>query len=184
MEYERRENLRLFFGSLYRGILLTYLWIAMMKIFVLLVILFTAQEVPLKPQKEFEVKLDYQFKQRPTADKNTVRLGETLKEYERRSSVGVLPYLMLNIRLIELQEDKMRMRVTTNTADRAISKKVSEGQVVNLDLGFTDDMVDRVTAHEYTITFYNSSKQAVDRILIAVDKDGAFFVNGETRGKF
>jgi len=142
------------------------------------------QDIPFKPKEEFEVKLDYQFKQRPLGDPNVVRLGETVKEYEQRSSNVVLPYLILNVKMLRLEEEKMRLRVTTNLSDRTLSKKVSSNDVVELDLGFTDDMIDRVTAHEYTLTFSNSAKMPVDKILINVDADGSFFVNGEKRGKF
>lgn len=138
------------------------------------------QEIPLKPKDEFEVKLDYAFRQRPAVDRNTVQLGAPVKS----SSTAVLPYLILNIHLLKLDEAKMRMQVSTNLNARELSKRVQELDVVALDLGFTDDMIDRVTAHQYTVTFLNADKNPVDRIVINVDEDGSFFVNGEMRGKF
>ena len=138
------------------------------------------QDVPLKPKEEFEVKLNYDFKQRPMTDHNTVHVGTSIKT----SSTAVLPYLVLNIQLLQLAEEKMRMQVSTNLDARAMSKKVNVKDVVTLDLGFTDDMVDRVTAHQYTVTFLDSERNAVDKILISVEEDGSFFVNGEKRGKF
>jgi hypothetical protein len=56
--------------------------------------------------------------------------------------------------------------------------------VLALDMGFTDDMIDRVHAHEYTLTFIDANKLPVNRIVINVAEDGSFFVNGEKRGKF
>lgn len=151
-------------------------------IFILAITFF--QDVLLKPKEEFEVKLDYQFRQRPRPDPNSVHLGQTVKNVENRSGTLVLPYLVLNIQLLNLQEPRMRMRVSTNLDGRELVKKVNINQVVVLDLGFTDDMVDRVTAHEYTLTFLNSAKIPVDKILISVEEDGSFLVNGEKRGKF
>ena len=155
-----------------------------MNYFLVILVIGFFQEVPLKPNEEFDIKLDYEFKQRPPVDHNTVHLGTPIKNYEHRSSTAVLPYLVLNIQMLKLAEEKMRVHINTNLNGRPVSKKVSLMQVLALDMGFTDDMVDRVTAHEYTLTFLNSEKKAVDRILISVDEDGSFYVNGEKRGKF
>lgn len=155
-----------------------------MKYFVCILAFTFVQEVPLKPMEEFEVKLDYDFRQRPVADRNTVYLGTPLRNSDVRRSAGVLPYLVLDIRLLHLVEEKMRMQVSTNLNPRHMSKKVDVNEVVSLDLGFTDDMVDRVTAHEYTLIFLNSDRTPVDKILISVEGDGSFVVNGEKRGKF
>lgn len=131
--------------------------------------------------EEFEVKLDYQFKQRPLADANTVQLG---RDYERRNSPSVLPYLVLNIKILMLPSEKMRVRITDNLQARDVFKKVDVNSIVELDLGFTDDMKDRVTAYRYTLTFVDRDKTPVNSIVINVDQDGSFFVNGENRGKF
>lgn len=178
-------------GIKYDGIFFTYLLpfgtlpeVHIMKglIFIFAFILF--QDIPLKPDEEFDVKLDYQFKPRPSSDKNTVHLGETVRDYQQRAGAGVLPYLILNITLHKLPEQKMRMRISTNAGERALTKRVQPSDVVQLDMGFTVDMVDRVSPHEYTLTFVDASKEAVDKIVISVEKDGSFFVNGEKRGKF
>lgn len=149
-------------------------------IFVILSVLWL-QEIPFKPKDEFDIKLDYQFKQRPQADPNSVNIGET---YERRNAGSVLPYLTLHISVLKLPEAKMRLRVSKNIDDRPINRKVDIQSVIQLDLGFTDDMKDRVTAYEYTISFVSAEKLTVNKILISIDKDGSFFVNGEKRGKF
>jgi hypothetical protein len=141
------------------------------------------QDIPLKPKEEFEIKLDYQFKQRPQGDPNTVQLGVSPRPYDKSGS-GVLPYLILNIKVLQLRDEKMRMRITNNRSERPIIKKVSVNSEVGLDLGFTVDMKDRVTASVYTLTFIAEDKNPVDRILISVDEDGSFFVNEEKRGKF
>jgi hypothetical protein len=86
--------------------------------------------------------------------------------------------------VLKLPEEKMRIRISKNIDDRPIHKKVDTQSVIQLNLGFTDDMKDRVTAYEYTISFVSAEKIAINKILITVDKDGSFFVNGEKRGKF
>lgn len=151
----------------------------------LIYILFFAftQEIPFKDRHEFEVKLDYQFKQRPGPDHNTVQLG-SFNTNGHRAGLGVLPYLVLHIKMLELPSEKTRMKITTNAEPRPVFKKISANSIYELDLGFTADMIDRVKAHEYTLTFLDDDKRPVDRILIAVEEDGSFFVNGEKRGQF
>ena len=140
------------------------------------------QEVlPFKPSEEFEVKVDYQFKDRPAADANTLQLGAAHKV--QRTNLGVLPYLVLHIKMLDLPHEKTRMHIVTNLDSRPAYKKVSINSVYDLDLGFTVDMIDRVTAHEYTLTFLDENKKPVNRIQISVGEDGSFTVNGELRGK-
>lgn len=156
-----------------------------MSYFKFVLLLIFIQDVPFKPKEEFEIKLDYQFKQRPVGDHNTVRLSDSPKEaHDSRGGGGVLPYLILNIKSLKLPEEKMRIRITTNLNDRTSFRKTSVNTVLALDLGFTDDMKDRVTAHEYILTFVTADKTAVDRILISIGEDGSFLVNGEKRGQF
>ena len=139
------------------------------------------QEISFKPKEEFEIKLDYQFKQRPSPDANTVHLGS---DYDRRNTPTVLPYLVLNVKILSLPSEKMRVHITNNRHQRDAFKKVEVNSVIELDLGFTDDMKDRVTAYHHTLTFVDKDKKPVNAIVINVDVDGSFFVNGEKRGKF
>lgn len=150
-------------------------------IFILVFTLF--QEVPFKPTSEFEVKIDYEFKSRPAHDPNTVQLGSVSRNVAQTSS-AVLPYLELHINFLVLLEEKTRMQITTNLDSRGTTKRVSVDSPYVLDLGFTVDMVDRVHAHEYTLTFLDADKNPINRILISIGEDGSFFVNGEKRGLF
>ena len=150
----------------------------------LILALFIVQDIPLKPADEFNIKLDYNFRSRPAADYNTVVLGETPRGYKQRTSEGVLPYLILHVTPLKLPSEKMRVRVSNNRDDRALQKKIEVNSDIELDLGFTDDMKDRVTPHEYALTFLDGEKAPVDKIVINIAEDGSFFVNGEKRGKF
>jgi hypothetical protein len=146
--------------------------------------LFLAQDLPYKPKEDFEIKLDYQFKQRPVADKNSVHLDETQKERDRRTSASMLPYLIIRINLLNLPEEEVKVRVTSNLHEIVFQKKISKGSSLPLDLGFTDDVKDRVTAHEYQLTFLSPAKKEMSRILLLIEEDGTFIVNGEKRGRF
>jgi hypothetical protein len=156
-----------------------------MKLALLSVVMFLfLQEVPVKPKDEFEIKLDYQFKNRPAADLNSVHLDETKQEHDRRVSTAPLPFLTLNIKMLKLSADEVKMRITNNLTARVAVRKVEEGTIVPLQIGFTDDVKDRVTAHQYTLTLLSPKKAETSRIEILIEEDGTFLVNGEKRGKF
>lgn len=153
-----------------------------MNYLVLILAVAFVQDIPFKPKEHFEIKLDYQFRPRPHGAPNTVYL-DSRKDYQRTAST-VLPYLVLNIRLLQLPGEKMRLRITNNRDNKAVYRKVNLNTALALDMGFTDDMKDRVTAYAYELTFTDAEKKPIERILITVDEDGSFFVNGEKRGKF
>lgn len=150
-------------------------------IFFLLVVLF--QDLPYKPSDEFDVQIDYKFRQRPAASPTTVNLGETQEDYNRRTSSNLLPYLILNVNLLKLNNE-VRVRITNNLNTKTSTRKISQGDNFSIDMGFTADVKDRVTPHEYVMTFLASDKKEAARIVIHIEQDGTFVVNGEKRGRF
>jgi hypothetical protein len=151
----------------------------------LLFSLFCLQEevVPYKAKEDFEIKLNFEFKQRPPADPYQVNLDETRREYERRNTPGPLPYLYLNLHIAKITPGETKIRLIRNNDENAFTKKLQEGMQVKLDLGFTDDIKDRVSAHEYTLHFLSQDKKPLSRIVIFFEEDGTYLVNGEKRGK-
>jgi hypothetical protein len=150
----------------------------------LLAAFFLLQELPLKPKEEFEIKLDYQFKNRPIQELNSVHLDETRKEHDRRVSTAPLPFLTLNIKMLTLSQDEVKVRITNNLNSRVAVRKVDTGTAIPLEVGFTDDVKDRVTAHQYFLTLVTAKKVEISKIEILIEEDGTFFVNREKRGKF
>lgn len=150
---------------------------------VILVLVFF-QDLPYKPKEEFEIKLDYKFKQRPSNElSSAINLNETRAERDRRTSNDQLPYLILQVKILKLNNET-RYRLSNNLIGKAAAKKIEEGDVLYIDLGFTADIKDRITPYEYTLTFLSPEKNETSRILIRVDEDGSFLVNGEKRGRF
>lgn len=137
------------------------------------------QDVPYKPKEEFELKLDLQFKQRPAIDPNKVEL-----EHKTLPNSGMpAPYLYLNLKVLKPSIDEVRVKVIQNPNETLLSRKFDPSIVVKLDLGFTDDIKDRVSAHQYLITFLSKEKVPLSRIEIFFEKDGTYLVNGEKRGR-
>jgi hypothetical protein len=143
------------------------------------VLLFLLQDpVPFKPNEQFELKLDYAFKQRPAENSSTVYMDNS-----RNSTTSMLPFLAIQLKLISLRPDEIRLKIITNDGVTVTTKKVQEQQVVKFDMGFTADLRDRVLPHEYTIVFLSGDRKEVSKIVVSVAKDGAFLVNNEQRGR-
>jgi hypothetical protein len=154
-----------------------------LSLFIGCVVLFL-QDAPLKPKEEFDLKLQYEFKQRDQVNTNSVKFDETVAEAERRTSTALLPYVGINLKLLKLAAEEVRVKITDNAGKNIINKKIKQDDVISFNMGFTDDMKDRVTAHEYTVRFLDDDRKELSRILISVMEDGSFFVNSEKRGKF
>ena len=155
----------------------------MLSLFLFVAVLFQ-EEVPYKPNEEFDLKLDFEFKDRGAGrNPNKIDMDLTLKEYEKTRASGLLPYLYLNLKVLTQQTNEIRVKVIENGNKNILNKKIDTSTVLKLDLGFTDDIKDRVGAYEYTVMFLNEDKDPVSRIVIYFEKDGTYLVNGQNRGK-
>lgn len=150
---------------------------------IILASLFVQEPVPYKPNEEFELKLNFEFKDRPRSDPNRVDLDQTRKERERTQGAGPLPYLFLDFRVLKQQPGEVRVRVIENNAKVIHNKKLDINTILKLQLGFTDDIKDHVGPHEFTILLSNDQKQPVSRVVVHFQRDGTYLVNGQTRGK-
>lgn len=149
-----------------------------MKVFlsVLCLMLQVQSEVAFKSAEEFELTLEYAFKTRSHDPNNVSTYGQTATQ---------LPYLILNLQILKLASTESRIRVVDNFYHVLLNKKASANDIFKLDMGFTDDMKDRVTADTITILFLASNKKdVISKIVIHVKEDGTFLVNDERRGRF
>ena len=137
-------------------------------------------QIPFKSNDEFELKLQLEFRKRPMQDINTIEL-------EKRSvpSTGGMPapYLHINLRVLKVVPEEVRVKVTKNPNETLLTKKFDPNVVIKLDLGFTDDIKDRVSAHQYVVTYLSKERTPLSKIEIFFEKDGTYLVNGEKRGK-
>ena len=150
----------------------------------LLLIAFLQQDqTPLKPREEFEIKLDFEFRDRPVMDANKLEYNQTQREYARSRAVGPLPYLYLNVRVLKPVPEEVRIRVIENGVKTVFNKKFDMTTVLKLDMGYTDDIKDHVSAYEYTVYYLSADKEPLSKVMIRFDEDGSYFVNEEKRGK-
>ncbi len=156
----------------------------MVNLLLFVMFLLQQEEVAFKPKEEFEVKLNYEFKQRSevnTAATMTIDYSEGQKE---QKAGGPLPYLTLTVKMIKLPNKETKIKAVNHLNSTLFNKKVQEGETIKMVLGFTDDLKDRVSSHEYNLYLLTADKKEVNRIHIFIREDGVFTVNDEVRGKF
>jgi hypothetical protein len=150
--------------------------------FLILLLIGVTDEVPFKPKEDFEVKFDLTFKQRDHSEK-AVYVDETRAEKDRRTSVAPLPYLKLFVKIKRVEPGEIKLKVVRDDKFVILSKKAGQDMEFKLELGFTDDIKDRISGYKHVIQFLSAKKDVVSRIVIEFDKNGNYFVNGEKRGK-
>ena len=150
----------------------------------LLYVIQDQQTIPTKPAEEYDLKIQYEFRQRPAPSVNQVQVDESRLEREKRLDGSPLPYLILNLHVIKLGPQEMRMKAVRGTRESFINRKVKEGDIVKMEIGFVDDLKDRTIDFEYEVVFLNDKKGPQSRIHVFVEEDGTFKINGEVRGKF
>ncbi len=147
-------------------------------------LVFVQNEVPFKPKNEFEVKLKYAFKHRPDSGVTTFHYEASEQDEGRQNGTNMLPYLELKVKILTTASEEVRVKVVNNLNNNAINKKIQDGSEFIIDMGFTDDVKDRVTAHEYIIYLQNDKRKEQSKIVIFVKEDGTFLINDEVRGRF
>lgn len=150
----------------------------------LLVVFNTQSEPPFKPSGEFELKIDYIFKERPPVDRQVVILDDESNDKASKSNAGQLPYLKIQLKVLSVTGQEQRMRITDTFGRIVYNKKVEAGSIVKLDWGFAEDIKYRIASHEYSVQFLDADKKPVSRIYMFIEEDGTFLVNEERRGKF
>jgi hypothetical protein len=150
----------------------------MIALYFLFVVFISQETIPYKPNDEFELKMDYAFRQRTIDHTKAVDFSE-----KPSRNTGPLPYLELDLRLLVLNANEERILINNNKGKVILNKKLKNDLLIKMDLGYTDDMKDRVTAYEYKILLLDADKLPASQILIHVAEDGTFLVNGEVRGK-
>ncbi len=154
-------------------------------VLVLLSVWFQGTAIPYKPFDEFEIQVDFNFKQRNAPNNNTVEMVETREDRIRsQNSTALRPYLILNLKLLKLSEEEVRAKATDNLGHIVFSKKVKVDDLLKIDMGFIDDVKGKITAHDMVILFSSKDRKDISQIHLHIKENGTFVVNDEIRGKF
>jgi hypothetical protein len=147
-----------------------------MKLVVLILAVFLFQDIPFKEKDQFDLKLNMQFKNRPTNPLNAFPTQD-------KTDPTPLPYIILNLTVLKILEDESKVRVVDGTSTTLQTINLTRKANVVLDLGFAADIKDNISPQRYSVNFYSAEKQLMRTILIHFEKDGTYYVNGEKRGR-
>ena len=136
----------------------------------LLAFLFQQESVPFKPTEEFEIKLEYEFRKRTPLSASEQMIREANQQPVKLNDASPLPYVILNLKIKEVSDQEVRLKVFQSDKPFFAKRKIEAGSEVKIELGFTDDMKDRVSAFEYTLYFLSEKKVEVSKIEIFVDE--------------
>lgn len=145
----------------------------------LILTIFNQHDVPYKASDEFELKVNYIFKDRPPIDRQIVINDDLAK-----ASSGPLAYLMLEIKVLAVSNQEYKIRVVDSNGYPVFNRKAAVGTIIKIDWGYTEDIKEKLSPHEFTVFFNNSDKKPVSKIYMTIQDDGIFLVNGEKHGKF
>jgi len=146
-----------------------------------LIFIFTDQtEVRYKSRDEYDLKMDYKFKDRPPEENKPAYEADPKRA---QKSSGQLPYLVMTITVLSVTDQEVRVKVTDINRKTRLNRKVAKDSKIEIDWGFSEDVKDHIVPHVYTIDFLDEQKIPVSRIFLVVEEDGTLLVNGEKRGK-
>jgi hypothetical protein len=124
------------------------------------------------------VELKYNFKEKPQRD-NTVAW-----EAHPNKKLGPLPYLIVNVEILNAKNEEIRFKCENNLGKTLFNRKADKGLDYEIDMGYLDDVKDRITAHTFTLYALTENREALNKVVLMVMEDGTFLVNGEKRVKF
>jgi hypothetical protein len=85
--------------------------------------------------------------------------------------------------LLKIPNNEVKSKIIRDNQTVVYNKKIAEGSIIKLEVGFTDDIKDQIKGYRHEIQFLSADKSIQSRILIEFDKEGNYFVNGEKRGR-
>ena len=138
---------------------------------------FSQSEVQNKARDEFEIKIDLSFKERPSRDPNSFNFADT----PLRPSNGSIAYLTILFVLIK-SNDESKIRIIQG--HKGTIDKIKLNEVKKIEMGFIEDLKSEAVPNQLILFLLNSKKVKISKIILLVEADGTFMVNGEKRGRF
>ena len=140
---------------------------------------FAQDDVPFRKEDTYEIRLDYNFKARPIPEKDLI----DFRSNGAFTDAGLLPHLTVNVHMLSLSSEDDKVRITGNLGNNASSYKLKENKQIVIVMGFTEDMKEKLTSHQYTLTFLAKKRKKLNKITLEVLEDGTFLVNGVENGR-
>lgn len=148
-------------------------------VFVLMGFIVTAQDsLRYKPSDEFEAKIDLSFKKREGDGSNTFTFSESTK---KRTMDTPIAFLVIQFKVLKLN-DEVKMKILKESGSR--TTKIKVGSVEKIEMGFMEDIKSNGQPAHIILRFLNDQKVETCQVILMIEEDGTFLVNGQKRGKF
>lgn len=135
-------------------------------------------EIPYRVDSTFKFELDYNFKRKPPPPSDKVTLVDV-----PHTSNEVLPYVIVKFTVAEPLKNDHRVKVIDNYGRSVLNRKIRDDLKFDIDMGFAEDLKDRIVPHQYNIFFINQEKNTHSRITLEVTEEGDLLLNSELYGK-
>ena len=134
-----------------------------------------AQEVPFKLKEEYETKIEVVFKAREARSPNSVNLeGEQF-------SKGLISFLYIHFKIL-VSNGEEKIRIIHGRKDKI--RKITIKEDIDLEMGFIEDLKSKESPGMVTLILLTAKKEPVSKVILLIEEDGTFLVNGVKRGKF
>ena len=137
------------------------------------------QVIKNRSEEDYELKIDYQFRQRAAPEKDEVNY---LQVIPYASDKSLLPFLSVWVTIKNIKEEEFRMKLIESGGKMVRSVKISD-KPLEIEFGFKEDFMEDIAPRKYILLVQDKKKNDLNKIVIEVDKEGNFIVNGIINGK-
>lgn len=92
-----------------------------------------------------------------------------------------IAFLTIHFKILKLN-DEVKMKVLRGREGR--TTKIKVGSVEKIEMGFLEDIKFNGQPAHIILRFLNDQKVETCQVILMIEVDGTFLVNGEKRGKF
>src|SRR5688572_11658538 len=124
--------------------------------------LFFQDQIHTKPSREFEISTKYELRRKPVSEAKIVFIEP--EQREKESGTDMLPYLIINLKVKKWNNDVTQVRVIDSQNKIYLKKKPTDAGLYAWDMGYIDDIKDKVTSGKFVVQFM-ADKKTVEQIL-------------------
>lgn len=138
---------------------------------------FSQQEISFKAGNEYELKIDLSFRKRDAITGEIFDAGGS----RIKTTDQPIAYLAVFFKLLK-SNNETRVRILNQK--KVTSKKIKVNEVEKIEMGFVEDLKYQTEPSLLTILLLDDQKKEVSQVILTIEPDGTFLVNGVKRGKF
>ncbi|MGC4022834.1 MAG: hypothetical protein QM734_13240 [Cyclobacteriaceae bacterium] len=153
----------------------------MKQLVICLIAIFLQSEAPFKPDDQFQVNVELKFKAKSNEYNRDLYAPGGVPIEKPKTEQG--SFLEVNIVNIKTLPEEVKVQIV-DSQKKTLQRKKTSSEDIHLELGFVDDLKSKTATSEVTIYFQSSKKENLSKIVLTINPDGEFLVNGKWHGKF